>query len=78
MSGHDFRKQYFSDPVSAHKSGVSLFERYGKGGDNPKLNGRAWTTLPALQQPLSPEVRDGQARLHVHFLKSDPIGAALL
>ena len=49
LSGDDFRKQYFSDQVSAHKSAVSLFERYGKGGDNPKLKEWASTTLPALQ-----------------------------
>jgi putative membrane protein len=37
LNGDDFRKQYFSDQVSAHKDAVSLFERYGKGGDNAKL-----------------------------------------
>ncbi|MBV8794597.1 MAG: DUF4142 domain-containing protein [Hyphomicrobiales bacterium] len=52
LSGDDFRKQYFSDQVSAHKSAVSLFERYGKGGDNPKLKDWASTTLPTLQHHL--------------------------
>jgi putative membrane protein len=52
LNGDDFRKQYFSDQVSAHKDAVSLFERYGKGGDNPKLKDWASTTLPALQHHL--------------------------
>ena len=30
LNGDDFRKQYFSDQVSAHKDAVSLFERYAK------------------------------------------------
>jgi putative membrane protein len=38
--------------VSAHKSAVSLFERYAKGGDNSKLNAWAQTTLPQLQHHL--------------------------
>lgn len=52
LSGDDFRKQYFSDQVSAHKDAVSLFERYGKGGDNPKLKDWASTTLPTLKHHL--------------------------
>jgi putative membrane protein len=52
LSGDDFRKQYFSDQVSAHKGAVSLFERYGKGGDNAKLKDWASTTLPTLQHHL--------------------------
>ena len=52
LNGDDFRKQYFSDQVSAHKDAVSLFERYGKGGDNAKLKDWASTTLPALQHHL--------------------------
>ena len=34
LKGNDFAKQYMDDQVSAHKDAVSLFERYGKGGDN--------------------------------------------
>jgi hypothetical protein len=45
LNGDDFRKQYFSDQVSAHKDAVSLFERYGKVGDNAKLKDWAATTL---------------------------------
>ena len=52
LNGDNFRKQYFSDQVSAHKDAVSLFERYGKGGDNLKLKDWATTTLPALQHHL--------------------------
>ena len=52
LTGDDFRKQYFRDQVSAHKDAVSLFERYGKGGDNLKLKNWATTTLPALQHHL--------------------------
>jgi putative membrane protein len=52
LNGDDFRKQYFSDQVRAHKDAVSLFERYGKGGDNAKLKDWASTTLPALQHHL--------------------------
>ena len=44
LNGDNFRKQYFSDQVSAHKDAVSLFERYGKGGDNLKLKDWATTT----------------------------------
>jgi putative membrane protein len=44
----DFRGQYDAMQVSAHKEAVSLFERYSKGGDNPKLKDWAGKTLPAL------------------------------
>jgi putative membrane protein len=40
------------DQVSAHKSAVSLFERYGKGGDNTKLKDWADHTLPTLRHHL--------------------------
>jgi putative membrane protein len=52
LNGDDFRKQYFSDQVSAHKDAVSLFERYGKGGENSNLKDWASTTLPTLQHHL--------------------------
>ncbi|MBV8849234.1 MAG: DUF4142 domain-containing protein [Methylobacteriaceae bacterium] len=52
LNGKDFTKQYHSDQVSAHKDAVSLFERYGKGGDNADLKGWANKTLPTLQDHL--------------------------
>ena len=52
LNGNDFRKQYFSDQVSAHKDAVSLFKRYSDGGDNTKLKSSATYTLPALQHHL--------------------------
>ena len=33
----DFKREYDSMQVDAHKSAVSLFQRYAKGGDNAKL-----------------------------------------
>jgi putative membrane protein len=48
----DFAGQYDPMQVSAHKDAVSLFERYAKGGDNPKLKDWAGKTLPALQHHL--------------------------
>jgi putative membrane protein len=52
LNGNDFTKQYISDQVSAHKTAVSLFERYGKGGKNEKLKNWASETLPTLQHHL--------------------------
>jgi len=52
LNGDDFRKQYVSDQVSAHKTAVSLFQRYGKGGDAEKLKAWATQTLPTLQHHL--------------------------
>jgi putative membrane protein len=48
----DFASQYHPMQVSAHKDAVSLFERYAKGGDDPKLKEWAGKTLPALQHHL--------------------------
>src|SRR3978361_996467 len=48
----DFAGQYDPMQVSAHKDAVSLFERYAKGGDNPKLKDWAGKTLPALKHHL--------------------------
>jgi putative membrane protein len=50
LSGDDFSKQYFKDQVSAHKSAVNLFDRYGKGGKDAKLKDWATRTLPALKE----------------------------
>ncbi|NNM74998.1 DUF4142 domain-containing protein [Enterovirga aerilata] len=49
LNGADFTRQYLDDQVTAHKEAVSLFERYGKGGDNEQLKTWASSTLPALQ-----------------------------
>jgi putative membrane protein len=48
----DFSGQYDPMQVSAHKDAVSLFERYAKGGNDPKLKDSAGQTLPALQHHL--------------------------
>jgi putative membrane protein len=48
----DFAGQYDPMQVSAHKDAVSLFERYAKGGQDPKLKDWAGKTLPALQHHL--------------------------
>lgn len=47
-----FASEYDPMQVSAHKDAVSLFERYAKGGDNPKLKDWAGKTLPTLQHHL--------------------------
>jgi putative membrane protein len=52
LNGADFSNQYMDYQVSAHKDAVSLFQRYGKGGDNAKLKALAVTTLPTLQHHL--------------------------
>jgi putative membrane protein len=52
LDGGDFAKQYVDDQISAHKDAVSLFERYGKGGDNDQLKSWATSTLPTLQHHL--------------------------
>jgi hypothetical protein len=38
--------------LSRPRTTVSLFQRYGKGGDNSKLKAWAITTLPTLQHHL--------------------------
>ena len=48
----DFANEYDPMQVSAHKDAVSLFERYSKSGDNPKLKDWAGKTLPTLQHHL--------------------------
>jgi putative membrane protein len=52
LNGGDFAKVYMDYQVTAHKDAVSLFQRYGKGGDNAKLKSWAVETLPALQHHL--------------------------
>ena len=48
----DFSSRFDSMQVSAHKDAVSLFERYAKGGEDPKLMDWAGKTLPALTHHL--------------------------
>jgi putative membrane protein len=48
----NFASEYDPMQVSAHKDAVSLFERYAKGGDDPKLKDWAGKTLPTLQHHL--------------------------
>jgi putative membrane protein len=50
--GTDFSSEFESQQVNAHEDAVSLFERYAKGGDNPKLKDWAGKTLPVLQHHL--------------------------
>jgi putative membrane protein len=52
LNGADFSSRYDSDQLSGHKDAVSLFERYAKGGDNPKLKDWADKTLPTLRHHL--------------------------
>jgi putative membrane protein len=52
LSGDDFAKQYISEQVSAHKTAVSLFQRYANGGHNAQLKAWAAETLPTLQHHL--------------------------
>jgi len=52
LNGTEFSSRYNSDQVSGHKDAVSLFERYSKSGDNPKLKDWAGKTLPALRHHL--------------------------
>jgi putative membrane protein len=47
-----FASVYDPMQVSAHKDAVSLFERYAKGGEDPKLKDWAGKTLPSLQHHL--------------------------
>ncbi len=49
LNGNDFDKKYHSDQDSGHKSAVSLFERYAKGGKDDKLKSWAAQTLPTLR-----------------------------
>lgn len=52
LDGKAFTKEYDDMQVSAHKDAVSLFERYGKDGDNADLKAFAGKTLPHLQEHL--------------------------
>jgi putative membrane protein len=52
LKGAEFSSRYENDQLSGHKDAVSLFERYAKGGDNPKLKDWADKTLPDLRHHL--------------------------
>jgi putative membrane protein len=52
LKGADFSSNYNSEQVNGHKDAVSLFERYAKGGDDPKLKEWAEKTLPNLRHHL--------------------------
>jgi putative membrane protein len=52
LDGADFSSRYDSDQLSGHKDAVSLFERYAKAGDDPKLKAWAEQTLPTLRHHL--------------------------
>jgi putative membrane protein len=47
-----FASVYDPMQVSAHKDAIALFERYAKGGEDPKLKDWAAKTLPTLQHHL--------------------------
>ena len=52
LNGSDFTKEYNSMQVAAHKDAVSMFERYGKDGENADLKAFAAKHLPHLQEHL--------------------------
>jgi putative membrane protein len=52
LNGDNFSSRYDKDQVSGHKDAISLFERYSKSGDNPKLKDWAGKTLPTLRHHL--------------------------
>jgi putative membrane protein len=52
LNGAEFGSTYNSEQVNGHKDAVSLFERYAKGGADPKLKEWAEKTLPTLQHHL--------------------------
>jgi putative membrane protein len=52
LSGANFDKEFDDMQRSAHKDAASLFERYGKGGENNDLKAFALKTLPTLQHHL--------------------------
>jgi putative membrane protein len=52
LNGTEFSSRYDSDQLSGHEDAVSLFERYAKGGDDPKLKDWADKTLPSLRHHL--------------------------
>ncbi|WFU20468.1 DUF4142 domain-containing protein [Bradyrhizobium sp. CB3481] len=62
LNGGDFSARYQLDQVSGHKDAVSLFERYAKGGDHPKLKEWADKMLPTLRhhQQMAQDLSTGK------------------
>lgn len=52
LKGADFDKQYRDAQYSGHKSVVSLFQRYAKGGENADLKQWAQQSAPMLEHHL--------------------------
>ena len=52
LHGRDFALQYRSDQIEAHQDAVSLFRRYGEGGENAGLKTWASNTMPTLESHL--------------------------
>jgi putative membrane protein len=50
LSGADFDKAFEEIQASIHNDAVSLFERYGAGGDHPDLKVFAFKHLPDLRE----------------------------
>lgn len=59
----DFSSVYDPMQVAAHEDAVSLFERYGKSGDNTELKAWANKTLPALKRHLDMANRLDDSRM---------------
>jgi putative membrane protein len=53
LNGSRFTSQYDSDQVSAHRTAVSLYQRYANGGDNADIKNFTSQTLPTLQNHLT-------------------------
>ncbi|BAK82759.1 DUF4142 domain-containing protein [Komagataeibacter medellinensis] len=52
LHGRDFALQYRSDQIEVHQDAVSLFRRYGEGGENAGLKTWASNTVPTLESHL--------------------------
>jgi putative membrane protein len=50
LAGVDFDKEFESVQARLHKDAISIFERYGSGGDHPDLKQFAYRYLPHLQE----------------------------
>ncbi|MBX9826094.1 MAG: DUF4142 domain-containing protein [Xanthobacteraceae bacterium] len=50
LSSSEFDKEFEALQLSLHKQAISLFERYGAGGDHPDLKQFAYRHLPHLQE----------------------------
>ena len=50
LNGEEFDKAFEDIQVGIHNEAVSLFERYGNGGDHPDLKAFAFKHLPHLRE----------------------------